>query len=69
MSIYCDCEKCGCSIQEGDQCYSLMFSRVLVGHDQVVRTLVAGDIAEWCLDCGLSAVQELVKRAKADQVI
>ncbi len=36
MSIFCDCEKCGCSIQEGDQCYSLMFSKDFVGYDQVV---------------------------------
>jgi len=64
MSIFCDCEKCGNSICEGDQCYSLTLSRDFVESDLIIQPLVADNIAVWCIDCGPTAVKEIVRRTR-----
>ena len=64
MSIFCDCAKCGSSVCEGDQCYSLTLSRDFVESDLIIQPLVADNIVVWCVECGPSAVKELAHFVK-----
>jgi hypothetical protein len=65
MSIFCDCAKCGSSICEGNQCYSITLSKDFVESEITIQPLEATSIVVWCIDCGPNAVKELAHFTKS----
>ena len=59
MSVFCECDRCGKEIHEGDNCYSLTLSKDFVESIEIIQPLEATNIVNWCLECGPRAVREI----------